>query len=478
MSLATQIIDQQVSGIVEKQSDVFSKELRLGADEHRRRSIAFLFFVAKTAFDLTDEQALDGIVDGGNDFGIDALYFEPPDDGELHVTLMQGKYKKDLDGSSAFPENGIEKMIGAIGALFDPARRVQLNRRLNERIEDVRSFVKDGAIPRVTAVAASNGTRWTEQAQQRIANARRDFGEQVKWRYIGSAELLGLLQAQQPINAHLHLIGSATVETFDFRRTLTGRMSVAELARLTDEYDNRLFEKNIRRYLGLAGNRVNEAVASTLRARDQRSNFYFYNNGVTVTCSQFSHNALQSKDWVVKVSDLQIVNGGQTARTVQQVAQEIGTEIADAEVLVRIYELPQNDAALVESITPRTARTRSICGISRRTTHARRRWRDRFADWAIPIAPSGKSGRSCPTSSRARSSPKPSSRSGATGPTRRGSGVANTSARCTARSLPTSSTGRRRSLPPCCTDMPKTAESGPRTMRPISWRTDPVSWRC
>ncbi len=398
MSLATQIIDQQVSGIVEKQSDVFSKELRLGADEHRRRSIAFLFFVAKTAFDLTDEQALDGIVDGGNDFGIDALYFEPPDDGELHVTLMQGKYKKDLDGSSAFPENGIEKMIGAIGALFDPARRVQLNRRLNERIEDVRSFVKDGAIPRVTAVAASNGTRWTEQAQQRIANARRDFGEQVKWRYIGSAELLGLLQAQQPINAHLHLIGSATVETFDFRRTLTGRMSVAELARLTDEYDNRLFEKNIRRYLGLAGNRVNEAVASTLRARDQRSNFYFYNNGVTVTCSQFSHNALQSKDWVVKVSDLQIVNGGQTARTVQQVAQEIGTEIADAEVLVRIYELPQNDAALVESITfatnsqnpvdlrdlkandPRQkALARSICGLGY-TYRAKREERQVLSD--------------------------------------------------------------------------------------------------
>ncbi len=351
MSLATQIIDQQVSGIVERQSDAFTNELRLDADEPRRRSIAFLFFVAKTAFDITDEQALEGIVDGAADFGIDALYFEPPDDGELHVTLVQGKYKRALDGSSAFPENGIEKMIGAIGALFDPALPVQLNRRLDERVEEVRSFVKDGAIPRVTAVATSNGKRWTEQAQQRIDNARRDFGEQVEWRYIGSTELLGLLQARERIGADLHLTGSATVETFDFRRTLTGRMSVSELARLTDEYDNRLFEKNIRRYLGLAGNRVNEAVASTLRDRDQRSNFYFYNNGVTITCSQFSHNALQSKDWVVKVSDLQIVNGGQTARTVQQVAKEVGTEIGEAEVLVRIYELPQKDAELVEAIT-------------------------------------------------------------------------------------------------------------------------------
>ena len=51
------------------------------------------------------------------------------------------------------------------------------------------------------------------------------------------------------------------------------------------------------------------------------------------------------------MSDLQIVNGGQTARTVQQMAKEIGPEIAAAEVLVRIYELEKNDAELVEAIT-------------------------------------------------------------------------------------------------------------------------------
>ena len=351
MSLAAQIIDQQVSGIVERQCEAFDNELRLGNDAPRRRSIAFLFLVAKTAFDLTDEQTIDGIVDGGNDFGIDALYFEPPDDGELHITLIQGKYRTDLSGVSAFPENGIARMIDAIGTLFDPARPVQLNRRLNERIEELRSFVRDGAIPRVTAVAAINGTRWTAQAEQRIDNAEREFGEQVEWRHIGAEEILALLQARKPINAELKLTGTATVETFDFRRVLTGRMSVAELARLTDQYDNRLFERNIRRYLGLAGNRVTEAVAATLRERDQRSNFYFYNNGITITCSQFRHNALQKENWSVQVSDLQIVNGGQTARTVQHIAREIGSPIGDAEVLVRLYELEQNDAELVEAIT-------------------------------------------------------------------------------------------------------------------------------
>ena len=321
MSLATQIIDQQVSGIIAKHSDTFANELRLGTDEQKRRSIAFLFLVAKTAFDLTDEETLDGVVDGGNDFGVDALYFEPPVDGDLHITLIQGKYRRDLGGDAAFPENAIAKIIDAIGALFDPAKPVRLNKRLDQRVEDIRSFVAEGAIPRVTAVAANNGARWMAEAQQRIDNAAKDFGGQVEWRYIGAEELLALVQARKPISAELQFTGHATVETFDFRRVLIGRMSVAELARLTNEYDNQLFERNIRRYLGLTGNRVNEAVAATLREPDQRPNFYFYNNGVTITCSQFRHNALQRDSWRVQVNDLQIVNGGQTARTVQQIAE-------------------------------------------------------------------------------------------------------------------------------------------------------------
>ena len=353
MSIATQVIDQQVSGIVAGQEDAFTNELGLGPDEGKRRATAFLFLVARTMFDLDDVETLDGIVDGGNDFGIDALYFDPPDQGEIRVTLIQGKYKMDLHGDAAFPENAIVKMIDAVGTLFDPAKAVTTNERLRKRLEDVRSFVAEGAIPQVTAVAANNGEKWTQEAQRRIDNKEEEFSGQVDWRHVGSKRLLAMLQARKPIDTELRLVGQALVEDYDYRRVLMGRMSVAELARLTDEYDNRLFERNIRRYLGLAGNRVNEAVADTLRQPDRRPNFYFYNNGITITCSQFRHNALQREDWRVQVSDLQIVNGGQTARTVQQVARDegIGPDIEAAEVLVRIYELGQDDAGLVESIT-------------------------------------------------------------------------------------------------------------------------------
>ena len=360
-SLATQIIDQQVSGIASRLKDEFSNELGLGSDDNRRRSTAFLFLVAKTMLGLDDDETLDGIVDGGNDYGIDALYFEPPDQGDINIqiTLIQVKYKRDLRGESAFPENAIVKMIHAIETLFDLNLNLSksVNKRLDRRIEEVRSFVREGAIPQVTAVAANNGLRWMEQAQQKIKNTEDRVGDQVRWQHVGSADLFAMLQAQarKSIDTELQLVGQALVEPFEFRRVLMGRMSVAELARMTNEYGNHLFEKNIRRYLGLTNNRVNEAVANTLRQADQRSNFYFYNNGITITCSQFRHNALQKENWRVQVSGMQIVNGGQTARTVQQVAEEVGLEeIETAEVLVRIYELPQDDNNLVDAITVAT----------------------------------------------------------------------------------------------------------------------------
>ena len=351
MSLAAQIIDQQISGIAARQEDAFSNELRLGNDVARRRSTAFLFLVAKTVFELSDEETLDAIMDGGERFGVDVLYFEPPEQGELKIGLIQGKYTDRLDSASAFPENAIVRMIDAIRVLFDPRKAVTVNERLRSR-DRRRAFVRCGRGDSTRiGHCGQQRFRWTVQAQQRIDEAVSEFGGQVDWRHVGSEDLFSMLQTQKPVDVILQLTGQATVENFEYRRVLMGACRSPAWRKLADEYENRLFERNIRRYLGLVGNRVNEAIAHTLRQPDQRPNFYVYNNGITMTCSHFRHNALQQESWLVHVDGLQIVNGGQTVRTVQQVARDIGADIDNAEILVRLYEIQHNENDLVEEIT-------------------------------------------------------------------------------------------------------------------------------
>jgi hypothetical protein len=138
----------------------------------------------------------------------------------------------------------------------------------------------------------------------------------------------------------------------DFSRILVGRISVTEIAELISRHGDRLLERNIRRYLGLQGNRVNEAIRLTLET-PERSNFYFYNNGITLTCDKFSYNALQGGDYQVKVENLQIINGGQTCMTIFQTMRQatLFPEPAEAYVLLRLYQLPSDNEDLVQRIT-------------------------------------------------------------------------------------------------------------------------------
>lgn len=122
-------------------------------------------------------------------------------------------------------------------------------------------------------------------------------------------------------------------------------------------HGDRLLERNIRRYLGLHGNRVNEGIRATLQS-GQPSNFYFFNSGLTLVCNDFSYNALQGSDYQVRVENLQIVNGGQTCMTILKTSEAMAAEgrplPADASVLVRLYKLPRDNDDIVLQITHAT----------------------------------------------------------------------------------------------------------------------------
>lgn len=351
MSFNAQLVDQWVEGIVERLSDRLRDEVGVRNDPDRLKSAAFIFLAAKTLLDLDDDEVIDGIVDGGGDFGVDAIYFSTPENGEFLITLFQGKYKRDLDGDGGFPENGVSKTIDAIRILLNPYVQFSANKRLTSHVEEIRSMIREGEIPQVRVIFANNGRKWNQSCQQRLEGSK--FGPAVTWEYAGPDEIVILKRKVKTVDTKVKLSGKAIVEDYPYMRAMIGRMSVTELARLFNENGDVLLERNIRRYLGLSG-RVNEDIAATLRDAEQRQKFYFYNNGITIICSKFSYNAFSDKDWIVQVSKLQIVNGGQTSKTIQHIEKELGSEISDAQVLIRLYELPDDDEELVRRITQAT----------------------------------------------------------------------------------------------------------------------------
>jgi hypothetical protein len=350
MNINASIIDQRLGSVIDAIQQQATEELRI-SDAGRLKSLAFVYLCVKTVLDLEDANTFDCLTEGGGDFGVDAMHISEEYDGEFTVTLFQAKYKNNLEGNANFPEEGVESLINAIKYLFNPTAKLEhINQRLLAKVEEARSLIRDGYIPQVRALACNNGLKWNAAAQEAIG--RTGFGEQVTWEHINHERLVNILQASRPVKDTLQLSGKAIVEDMEFSRVLVGRISVAEIATLIERHGERLLERNIRRYLGLQGNRVNEGIRHTLMS-EEKNNFYFYNNGVTLTCDSFSYNALQNGDYQVRIENLQIINGGQTCMTISKTLQEPSLlyQNAQAYVLLRLYQLPSDNNDLVQKIT-------------------------------------------------------------------------------------------------------------------------------
>lgn len=355
MNINASIIDQRLVSVMDEIRQNAADELNI-KDEEKLKSLAFVYLCVSTLLDLGFENSFDCLTDSGGDFGTDALHISEEVDGEFVVTLFQGKYKRDLKGEANFPENGINDMIDAVRHIFDPSSRLEkINQRLKVKVEEARSLIRDGYIPRIRAIACNNGLKWNTTADEAIERA--NFGDQVNFEHLNHDALVRILQRPKAVDETLKLVGKAAIEDMNFSRVCVGRIPVSEIYGFMKAHGDQLLERNIRRYLGLQGNRVNTGIRDTLHS-SQPENFYFFNNGLTLICDQFKYNAVQQGDYQVQAKNLQIVNGGQTCMTIYRTLEDMDAKgkplPTSATVLVRLYELPNEDNDLLLQITHAT----------------------------------------------------------------------------------------------------------------------------
>ena len=86
-------------------------------------------------------------------------------------------------------------------------------------------------------------------------------------------------------------------------------MPALVLAALYDRYSARLLEQNVRTFLQ-ARAQVNKGIRATILNEPQM--FFAYNNGITATTQEVETRMTDSGLQIVRMTDLQIVNGGQT----------------------------------------------------------------------------------------------------------------------------------------------------------------------
>ena len=121
-----------------------------------------------------------------------------------------------------------------------------------------------------------------------------------------------------------------------------------QLYDLRKKYGRRLFSEDIRYFLGETP--INRQIARTLELPSDRQFFWYYNNGISITCSDYD---FKSEDQKVRIVGPQVINGCQTAESVFNFGELRGRHnLENFSILTKIIRT--KDEKIGRSITART----------------------------------------------------------------------------------------------------------------------------
>ena len=123
---------------------------------------------------------------------------------------------------------------------------------------------------------------------------------------------------------------------------------------LADAYDRfgpRLLERNVRSFLQAKG-KINQAIRETIRK--EPAHFLAFNNGISITASDLKIVALDGGGMgIASLSDMQIVNGGQTTASIHSAARRDQADLSALSVAAKITVV---DADQIDEFVPKIAR--------------------------------------------------------------------------------------------------------------------------
>jgi hypothetical protein len=120
------------------------------------------------------------------------------------------------------------------------------------------------------------------------------------------------------------------------------------LADLYEKFGARLLETNVRGFLSERG-KVNRGIRSTIQNHPRM--FFAYNNGLTATASGVDVSEDGSR--IVRISDLQIVNGGQTTASLFWARKKHRSQLGEVNVQMKLSVIPESIADRFDEIVSR-----------------------------------------------------------------------------------------------------------------------------
>jgi hypothetical protein len=292
--------------------------------------------------DISTDEAVDAIVDGTQEKGIDAIYVP---DRNGRIVILQTKYHKKTAGHGIRKNDLVKLFAGMDWLIRGDLKKITKNTKFAVKAQEFRDAYVNfeySEIMIVLAATTSKGPGKEEQDEIDMALEKlRDNGAAFDIKTLTADDLhdalISAVHNRYKLDVDINFAGKPFHYERDKggARAIVGAVKGSELSKLFQKYSFRIFDANIRNFLGLG--KINQAIMRTAKDKNEAPNFWFYNNGVTFVCDEYSFRSLE--DTIVKMHNAQIINGCQTVMSLFHTGSEIRN---DVEVLVRIIEKEQD----------------------------------------------------------------------------------------------------------------------------------------
>lgn len=254
-----------------------------------------------------------------SDCGLDAYHF---DREESKLYLYQFEYSQ--SPNKAVREIGAMEVVAALKSLYaDLCRRCELPEARRDAADALEEVIDKRG--RIHLRGVTTG-KWPDGYQEQIRLLLpRELQDLVEVQLLCPEWFIALrdswhndlqgkpvdFQLLPGVEGPLLIIPEGTED--GIASAYTGVISAFSMADVAAKWQDRLYDKNVRRHLGYK-TRVNGKILESISTEEGRRLFWYGHNGITVLCDAFSHD---KSTGMLTVENPQVVNGCQTMKAIE-----------------------------------------------------------------------------------------------------------------------------------------------------------------
>lgn len=305
-------------------------------NEYNTNSLAFAHWYLDKYYKLSEQQIAEAIIDGSDDFGIDAVII---DEENKSLTVMQFKFPdKSTTINNEIDQGEILKTLNGFNALINnDISYLGTNIKFNEFKDQLQNVFIDSF--RIYFVSYNKGIIANRYiVENYIENFKKDTGSDMEILYHDKDAIGNIYERLNRINQikitlkYKQMQSAYNVEARKID-SYVGFVSGVDLVKSTGSYMATIFDENIRLYE--YGADVNVGINRTATSTDQADMFYFYNNGIVFICDSAKNSPASNE---IILEGVSVVNGCQSLNVLYN-AEQKGKLSNDVCVLVRIIEI-------------------------------------------------------------------------------------------------------------------------------------------